>query len=145
MLCMLKNCFKCGGDLVLDGDEWKCIQCAQYYYGDRDVTNAAPQPVEKWKPVEASNGESLDQTPGRSRGDRCMTRSVRNLNSLIEAKTAGESRWRDRNLQVINHLDRGLSIQEISVRTGRGQREIRTVRERLADLRAGDTASASAD
>ena len=32
MLCLLKNCRKCSGDLILDGDEWRCWQCGQYYY-----------------------------------------------------------------------------------------------------------------
>ena len=31
MLCKLKACWKCAGDLVLDGDEWRCWQCGRYY------------------------------------------------------------------------------------------------------------------
>ena len=26
------TCPRCGGDLVLDGDEWRCWQCARRYY-----------------------------------------------------------------------------------------------------------------
>ena len=32
MLCRLKECQKCRGDLVLDGEEWRCWQCGHYYY-----------------------------------------------------------------------------------------------------------------
>ena len=28
----LKCCGKCEGDLTLDGDEWRCLQCGTYYY-----------------------------------------------------------------------------------------------------------------
>ena len=31
MVFRLKSCQKCKGDLVLDGDEWRCCQCARYY------------------------------------------------------------------------------------------------------------------
>ena len=32
MLIRFKSCYKCGGDLALDGDEWYCMQCGQGYY-----------------------------------------------------------------------------------------------------------------
>lgn len=32
MLYKLKCCGKCDGDLTLDGDEWRCLQCGTYYY-----------------------------------------------------------------------------------------------------------------
>jgi hypothetical protein len=28
----LKACLKCGGDLVLDEGDWRCLQCGTYYY-----------------------------------------------------------------------------------------------------------------
>lgn len=28
----LKACVKCGGDLVLDEGDWRCLQCGSYYY-----------------------------------------------------------------------------------------------------------------
>ena len=31
MLFRLNSCPKCGGDFVLDGDEWRCWQCGRYY------------------------------------------------------------------------------------------------------------------
>jgi hypothetical protein len=27
-----KACQKCGGDLMLDNEEWLCCQCGRYYY-----------------------------------------------------------------------------------------------------------------
>tara|TARA_B100000315_G_scaffold249044_2_gene279697 strand:- start:889 stop:1098 length:210 start_codon:yes stop_codon:yes gene_type:complete len=32
MLWSFKSCGKCGGDLVMEGDEWRCIHCGRYYY-----------------------------------------------------------------------------------------------------------------
>ena len=32
MFCRLKGCTKCGGDLIPDEQDWKCFQCARYYY-----------------------------------------------------------------------------------------------------------------
>ena len=32
MLYKLKCCGKCEGDLTLDGDEWRGLQCGTYYY-----------------------------------------------------------------------------------------------------------------
>lgn len=32
MLCRLKSCPRCKGDVVLDVDEWRCLQCARYYH-----------------------------------------------------------------------------------------------------------------
>ena len=55
---------------------------------------------------------------------------------MIHAKNTGEERWWVRNKEIIEHLERGLSVREISDMVQWGQRHIRTVRERLADLRA---------
>ena len=38
MLCVLQGCIKCGGDLVLDDSDWRCVQCSKYYY--MNPTNA---------------------------------------------------------------------------------------------------------
>ena len=35
MLCRLKGCDRCTGDLVMDEAEWKCIQCGRYYAVNR--------------------------------------------------------------------------------------------------------------
>ena len=46
MLMNLASCYKCKGDLVYEGDEWRCLQCGKYYYPK------GPQPLE---PVGARN------------------------------------------------------------------------------------------
>ena len=72
----------------------------------------------------------------RRRGSRgYRPRATRSINSVIQAKKRGDARWWTRNKQIIDCLDQGLSVLEISSRTDRGQRQIRTVRERLADVR----------
>ena len=72
----------------------------------------------------------------RRRRSNYGSRAARNINSYIHAKSRGEDRWWDRNKQVVEYLDQGLSVQEIAGLTERGPRQIRTIRERLADLRA---------
>ena len=54
---------------------------------------------------------------------------------MIRAKRVSDERWRARNQQVIEYLEQGLSVREIARLAGRGERQIRVVRERLADLR----------
>ena len=44
MLCLLKNCRKCSGDLILDGDEWRCWQCGQYYYPMNESPDMLEEP-----------------------------------------------------------------------------------------------------
>ena len=59
----------------------------------------------------------------------------RNINAVIQAKRRSRERWWADNRQIITYLDQGHSVREIAALTLRGQRQIRTVRERLADLR----------
>ena len=63
-------------------------------------------------------------------------RSTRTINAGIQAKDRGEVRWWARNRQIIESLDEGLPVREISQLTQLGQRQIRTVRQKLTDLRA---------
>jgi hypothetical protein len=32
MVLRFKGCRRCTGDLVLEDDEWRCLQCGHYYY-----------------------------------------------------------------------------------------------------------------
>ena len=50
-------------------------------------------------------------------------------------KGRSDSRWWDRNRQVIAYLDQGKSIREIAEVVGVGPRQIRNILERLSDLR----------
>ena len=129
MLFKFKACRKCYGDLVLDGDEWRCWQCGLYYYPKSQAADSPRDP-------EHTNGTLLNLSramPGRL-GRR--SRASRDINSVIAAKTRSEDRWWKRNKDVVRYLDEGRSVREISDLIGRGQRQIRVIRERLNDLRA---------
>ena len=129
MICKLKACRKCHGDLILDGDEWRCWQCGIYYYPKPPATD--PPPV-----AGNTNGSLL--TLGRPLASRLRRRSraARDINSVIAAKTRSEDRWWERNKDIIHYLDEGRTVREISFLIDRGQRQIRVIRERLNDLRA---------
>ena len=131
MLCLLKNCRKCSGDLILDGDEWRCWQCGQYYYPmseSPDMLEEPPNPE-----MVAAGGEGvLGETRTRVR------RSPRNLNSRIIARDRSDNRWWDRNRDVVKYLDQGLSVREISGLVSHGERQVGIIRERLHDLRTNN-------
>ena len=128
MWCRLKSCRKCRGDLVLDGDEWRCWQCGQYYY---------PRPTVLDLPEEPTVSDPLLAGEAGSRPRRRAKRAPRNINSLIMAKDRSDRRWWRRNKELIQYLDEGRTIREISLMLTRGERQIRVVRERLHDLRSG--------
>ena len=128
MLCQLKACRKCHGDLVLNGDEWRCWQCGQYYYPKPPILDA-PQ-------YSLGSGGALATEGGAVPRRRRSRRAVRDINVVIAAKDRSESRWWKQNREVIRYLDEGRTVREISNVIGRGQRQIRVIRERLNDLRA---------
>ncbi len=131
MLCLLKNCRKCNGDLVLDGEEWRCWQCGQYYY---PITESLDQRDEPPNPsLAAAIGEIMP-----SQRKTRVRRSPRNLNSRIVARDRSDSRWWERNRDVVKYLDQGLSVREISNLVSHGERQVRIIRERLHDLRTNN-------
>ena len=113
---------------MLDGDEWRCWQCGQYYYPIAAVLDLPEEPKES---------DSLSTCEAGDRPRQRAKRAPRNINSLIMAKDRSDRRWWRRNKELIQHLDEGRTIREISVLLARGERQIRVVRERLHDLRAG--------
>ena len=134
MLCQLKGCHKCRGDLVLDGDEWRCWQCGQHYYPRRSpedlrdlLRETHPEPV-----ATPSKKDWSQPQPPRRR----TTRSLRDVNSRIAARDRSDRRWWLKNMDIVRHLDEGKSVKEISSLVGRGQRQVRIVRERLYDMRS---------
>ena len=154
MLCMFKTCGKCNGDLVHEEGDWRCMQCAQYYY---QGTPSLPN-LEYAYYSTPGTGETSDdafavfdigftayhispdyivEDDGRRRVRKAgfRPRAPRSINSVIRAKNVGEARVWDRNKQVIEYLDRGLSVRKISELTDFGHRQIRNVREKLEDLR----------
>ena len=127
MVCLLKNCGKCGGDLLLDGDEWRCWQCGRYYYPKPDLLDMPEEPP--------TPGLLQALSEGGQRAQRAR-RAPRKTNSRIMARDRSESRWWLRNQLVIRYLDEGLSVREIALRVKLGERQIRIIRERLNDLRS---------
>ncbi len=143
MLCQLKSCSKCRGDLVLDGDEWRCWQCGQHYYPRRSQ-EALRDLLQETRPEAVSattQAERLQSRPPRRRA----TRTLRDVNSRISARDRSERRWWLKNMDIVRHLDEGKSVKEISSLVGRGQRQVRIVRERLVDMRATGAAELVAD
>ena len=67
-----------------------------------------------------------------------VRRSPRNLNSRIVARDRSDSRWWERNRDVVKYLDQGLSVREISNLVSHGERQVRIIRERLHDLRTNN-------
>ena len=137
MRCQLKSCHNCGGDLVLDGDEWRCWQCGQYY---------CPRPASVQLPVRSPERVHSTQTnaaPASSGGRQPRSRSPRHVNSLIMAKVRSDDRWWQKNREVVQYLDKGHTVKEISRLVSRAERQIRVIRERLSDLRAPKPAKAA--
>ena len=128
MLCLLKNCRKCSGDLILDGDEWRCWQCGQYYYPMSESPEMLEEPPNP-EMVAAGGEGSLGEIKTRVR------RSSRNLNSRIIAGDRSDNRWWERNREVVKYLDQGLSVREISSLVSHGERQVRIIRQCLHDLR----------
>lgn len=125
MLCKFKDCAKCQGDLVLDGDEWRCWQCGTYCYPNEPVMDL---------PSESAVSEPVLQDveyEGESRRVRARRRTMININSVIMAKERSENRWWTKNRDIIERLNQVYSVRDISVSVGKCQRQIRGVRERL--------------
>ena len=129
MLCKLKSCRKCHGDLVLDGDEWRCWQCGQYYYPNPQLGEPPPGPDDVDRPPVLVNGDKPRLLARRKR-------ATRDINSRIAARHRSDLQWWRRNREIIHYLDEGHTVREISSLIGREQRQVRVVRERLNDLRS---------
>ena len=146
--CYLKGCTKCGGDLIYDAGDWKCVQCGQYYYPVRpgSFEELPSKSVDGQQPLEADNHTSLHgpsqaaeaAPPRRGRRREYGARAQRNINALVKARQLSDERWWGRNRDIIAALDRGLSVREVATLFDRGERQIRVIRERLAELRAAD-------
>ena len=143
-----KGCNKCGGDLVYDDGDWRCWQCGQHYAPKLDAPTDQPRFELPVKPAQhglddSNNNHQEEQANGqdgttKQRRRGYGARIARNIDSVIRAKKVSDERWWARNSQVIAYLDQGQSIREIAQRMGRGERQIRVIRERLVDLRAAN-------
>ena len=78
-----KACVKCRGDLVLNEQDWLCLQCGTYYYTGlyqgSTPANIQPgniQPVERITPPEEKTGTdqaSLESMPTQGRPNPMLT------------------------------------------------------------------------
>ena len=107
MTMNLASCPKCKGDLVYEGDEWRCLQCGKYYYPKRR------QPLE---PVGA--------------------RRIWGINSSIRATQASEAHWESRNQEIIGHLSAGRTTRETASLTDHSSRRVQSVKDRLRQIQA---------
>ena len=128
MQCKFKDCTKCRGDLVLDGDEWRCWQCGTYYYPKEPVMDL---PLESQVSIQELQEADCEPEVRRVRARR---RTMTNINSVIQAKERSETRWWSKNQDIIDRLKDGHSVRDIAEQVGKGQRQIRGVQERLKDL-----------
>ena len=126
MLCRLKSCVWCNGDMIIEEDIWKCFQCGRF-----DYLAASAVDVQAREP-----GPPISRAADRvTRKKRYEVRSDRNMNLVIRAHRNSEERWWARNQDIIFYLTEGRSTREIAAISNRGERQIRVIRERLADLR----------
>jgi len=59
----------------------------------------------------------------------------RNINSAILKRTMSDQRWWTRNGHIVSYLDEGRMVREIASLTDRDPRQLRIIRERLAEIR----------
>ena len=121
-----KGCGKCGGDLFATDGEWGCIQCGQYYYPKADMPLDYPQLT-----VTASVGGNDNRRKRRRTGGL----AGRNINSVIQSQLASTQKWRDRNQQIITHLESGRTLTETAGVLGQNLRQVRMVADRLREIK----------
>jgi len=91
----LKACVKCGGDLVLDEGDWRCLQCGSYYYIG---LYREGQPM-KWRRLQPNSGKATASSADLTgkpvypiRGELALLRIPRR-GAEPQAKPQGPSRW----------------------------------------------------
>ena len=112
MFMQLQSCGKCRGDLVLEEDEWRCLQCGRYYYPN-------PPCLEE---TDAVQGRKWLRRPSGGIAGR-------SINSVIET----HSRRQARHPQVIAYLKEGRTVEEIAAITGLSPKVIRSVQEHIPE------------
>lgn len=99
-----RSCRKCYGDLVLDGEDWRCWQCGRYYYPMPPVKDPPPEPALAGQP-----GLAL----GKSVAGPKRRGSVRDINSAIASTNRLAARWWNKHLYVIKYLDESRTAKEM--------------------------------
>ncbi|MDA0735285.1 MAG: hypothetical protein O2909_11985 [Chloroflexi bacterium] len=130
MQVFFKACRKCQGDLLPDGDEFRCFQCGNYYYPKIELPE-----LESVFPGAAGVIDHLHPLP------RKYIRSSR----LSVACGRAEQRWWARNQGLIKLIDSGGTAVQLAKLTTVSARQIRAVREKLYELRAANGYDAAWD
>ncbi len=120
MLYKFKSCGKCGGDLMLDGDEWRCFQCGIHYYPQDAVENLSQVATPVLQTVDT--GSHSDSTSRPIRTD------------IISSTKRSGHHWLDNNQAVIDLCKQGRTVQEISEVVGTSRRRIREVKIHLRGM-----------
>ena len=76
MQMKLKDCEHCQGDLVFEGDEWRCLQCGRNYYPKAQLL-AQRNAILAWK--RETRSVMVDQ----------------DTNSLVQSQTGSDERWQE--------------------------------------------------
>lgn len=127
MFWRFKSCGRCSGDLVLEDDLWRCMQCGHYYY---------PNVALPFDELTESQTASV-RGPGRRKArTRCGGIAGRNINAMIIGNSVSNQRWWARNREIIAYLGEGRTATEIANLTAMGKRQVREVKEKLRDLLA---------
>jgi hypothetical protein len=141
MFYRLKGCGRCGGDLLQDNDEWRCLQCGHVYYPECAQLELEWAVVAQAGFTSSQKDDQKDDREDDREDDRQrpkIRRSARHLTPDTSVTRFNEEQWWDRNQPIIGHLDQGMKVREIAEIVGKGPRQIRVVRERLRDLRSAN-------
>ena len=96
------------------------MQCGHYYYPNDPGLDIVLSEIS----LTSSRNGSGRQRTGRFGG--------KNVNSALGAEVRSDQQWWSRNQEIISYLSQGRSVQEVATLTGKGQRQVRAARERLA-------------
>ena len=113
-IVLFKRCGKCQGDLIAEGDEWRCFQCGIHYYPENSDPSPAPDSLE---------------------ANKRYQRIPPSINSRIANDNNRMARWWERNKKIIADLDSGIDVKEIAKKYGKTKETIRKIRSELEDFR----------
>ena len=128
MTWRFKACDRCGGgDLTMDDGEWRCWQCGHIYFPPRRL-----DPLFRFDPTAI---QSTDETANKRRR---RSTGPRKINTVIQVSERNAERWWARNREIIDYLDAGKSVKEISFLIGRHAGHVRSVKDELSEMRAAE-------
>ena len=62
----IKACGRCGGDLALEDNDWRCLQCATYYYAGLYANAGAPEWLRRLLRPECPDATGLGRADGNT-------------------------------------------------------------------------------